>query len=270
MPDTLRLPRSGDGAAPPVWWRVAIDPKLRHVVASALHADSVSSMPPDRSFAQALIVEDILATRDWLSSLVHAAFPAIGVYNAADLASARAWIGSDVRRQGALYLIDIGLPDGSGIDLIRDVAALDPEARLVVTTVFDDDSHLLHAMAAGAHSYLLKDRPRAEFAGLLQLVGRDEVALSPPMARRLLDHFRNHAAFVTAGASSGADDATDLTPREEEVLRLIGRGLTLAEAARVLAISPQTVATHVKAVYRKLGITSRAEAALEAARRRLT
>ena len=220
-------------------------------------------------FAQALIVEDVLATREWLTNLVHAAFPTIGVYNAADLASARAWVGGSARQGGALYLIDIGLPDGSGIELIRELAALDEDARLVVTTVFDDDAHLLAAMAAGAHSYLLKDRPRAEFAGLLQLVGRDEVALSPPMARRLLDHFREHALTTTAGGLPDADQV-DLTAREEEVLRLIGRGLTLAEAAGVLAISPLTVASHVKSVYRKLGITSRAEAALEAVRRRLT
>ncbi len=232
--------------------------------------DSVARMPPREPFAQALVVEDIAATRAWLSNLVHAVFPAIGVYNAPDLASARAWIAGPMRVAGALYLIDLGLPDGSGVDLIREIAKLDPTARLVVTTVYDDDAHLLHAMAAGAHSYLLKDRSPEEFAGLLQLVGRDEVALSPPMARRLLDHFRDHAAFVTAGSQSAPDEPASLTPREEEVLRLIGRGLTLAEAGRVMAISPQTVATHVKAVYRKLGITSRAEAALEAARRRLT
>lgn len=227
------------------------------------------TVQPRQLFTQALIVEDISVTRDWLSAMVHAAFPAIGVYNSADLASARNWIASGVRLPGALYLVDLGLPDGSGIELIREVASVDPDARLVVTTVFDDDSHLLHAMAAGAHSYLLKDRPREEFAGLLQLVGRDEVALSPPMARRLLGHFRDHATFVTAGSLASAEQ-TRLTTREEQVLRLIGRGLTLAEAGRVLAISPQTVATHVKSVYRKLGVTSRAEAALEAVRRRLT
>lgn len=222
------------------------------------------------TFAQALVVEDIPATRDWLSGLLHAVFPAIGVYNAADLARARAWLRGPVRATGALYLIDLGLPDGSGIDLIREIAALDPTARLVVTTVYDDDRHLLHAMAAGAHSYLLKDRSPEEFTDLLRRVGQDEVALSPPMARRLLDHFRQHAAFVLANAPTVPDDPPALTVREEEVLRLIGRGLTLAEAGGALAISPQTVGTHVKAVYRKLGITSRAEAALEAARRRLT
>lgn len=236
----------------------------------AIFPGSNDAMPPRAPFAQALIVEDIAATRDWLSALVHATFPAIGVYNAADLATARAWVTGAVRTPGALYLIDLGLPDGSGVELIREVAKIDPAARLVVTTIYDDDAHLLHAMAAGAHSYLLKDRPREEFADLLQLVGRDEVALSPPMARRLLDHFRHHAAFITAGALSPPDEAVALTTREEEVLRLIGRGLTLLEAGRVLAISPQTVATHVKSVYRKLGITSRAEAALEAARRQLT
>lgn len=222
------------------------------------------------TFAQALVVEDVAATRDWLSGLLHAAFPAIGVYHAADLTRARHWLRGPVRAAGALYLIDLGLPDGSGIDLIREIAALDPTARLVVTTIYDEDRYLLHAMAAGAHSYLLKDRSPEEFTDLLRRVGRDEVALSPPMARRLLDHFRQHATFVTANVAIKPDDPPSLTAREEEVLRLIGRGLTLVEAGSALAISPQTVGSHVKAIYRKLGITSRAEAALEAARRRLT
>lgn len=227
-------------------------------------------MEPRALFTQALVVEDIAATRDWLSGLVHATFPGIGVYNAVDLASARAWLRGPDRRPGALCLIDLGLPDGSGVELIREIGRLDPAARLVVTTIFDDDAHLLQAMAAGAHSYLLKDRAPEEFTALLRQVARDEAALSPPMARRLLDHFRAHAAFVTASApEDGGAGAPELTGREEEVLRLIGRGLTLAEAGGVLAISPQTVATHVKAIYRKLGITSRAEAALEAARRQL-
>ncbi|MBU6266659.1 MAG: response regulator transcription factor [Sphingomonadales bacterium] len=226
--------------------------------------------------ARTLIVEDIAATRDWLSGLVHRAFPATGVYHATTLAEARAWVKANPESAhpessgDTLFLIDLGLPDGTGVDLIRDLATSHPGAQLVVSTIFDDDAHLMQAMAAGAHSYLLKDRPAEELVELLRRIGRGEVALSPPMARRLLAHFRGHATFVTAGASNAAGEEQQLTARETDVLRLIGRGLTLAEAGGALAISAQTVATHVKAIYRKLGITSRAEAALEAARRKLT
>lgn len=227
---------------------------------------------PDRTLPdRTLIVEDIAATRAWLTGLVHDAFPAIGVWHAATMAEARAWAKANGDSDGLLFLIDLGLPDGTGIDLIRELTESHPLARLVVSTIYDDDLNLMQAMAAGAQSYLLKDRPAEELAELLRRIGHGEVALSPPMARRLLGHFRTHATFVTAGSSSPGDAPEQaLTPRETEVLRLIGRGLTLAEAGSALVISAQTVATHVKAIYRKLGITSRAEAALEAARRRLT
>lgn len=225
----------------------------------------------DHPFAQILIVEDIPATREWLTGLAQTAFPRAGIYQAGDLKAARAWFADRAAGAGAAAaLVDLGLPDGSGIDLIREVRASHPEVRLVVTTVFDDDARLMGAMAAGAHSYLLKDRPAEELIDLMQRVGRDEVALSPPMARLMLEHFRVHAAFMTAGSTADAAGEVALTARETEVLAMVGRGLTIAEAAQAMGISGQTVATHLKAVYRKLGITSRAEAALEAARRRLT
>lgn len=220
-------------------------------------------------FDRALIVEDVAATREWLTGLVHAAFPRAGVYHAGDLRAARGWIAAnDAGATRTIALVDIGLPDGSGIDLIRAVAERRRDVEIVVTTVYDDDANLLRAMAAGAHSYLLKDRPADELVSLLRRIGDGETALSPPMARKLLDHFRRHATFVTADA--GSCDDPDLTARETEVLGMIGRGLTLAEAGGALKISGQTVATHVKSIYRKLGITSRAEAALEAVRRQLT
>jgi DNA-binding NarL/FixJ family response regulator len=226
-------------------------------------------MVTSETFEQALIVEDILATRQWLTGLVHTAFERAGVYFASDLRTARAWFaegGAAERR--TIALIDIGLPDGSGIDLIREVSTAHPHVQLVVTTIYDDDAHLMQAMAAGADSYLLKDRPADELVALLRRIGDGEAALSPPMARRLLDHFRRHATFMTAGAAESGEP--DLSARESEVLGMIARGLTLNEAGKALGISRSTVASHVKTVYRKLGVTSRAEAALEATRRRLT
>lgn len=221
-------------------------------------------------FTQILIVEDIPATRQWLTTLAQSAFPDALIEQAEDLRSARAWFAA--RGAGMAHtaaLVDLGLPDGSGIDLIREVHASHPEVRLIVSTIYDDDAALMGAMAAGAHSYLLKDRSADESVDLLHRAGRDEVALSPPMARRMLAHFRTHAAFITAGATCGSADVAALTARETEVLSVIGRGLTVAEAAGALSISAQTVATHLKSVYRKLGISSRAEAALEAVRRGL-
>lgn len=220
-----------------------------------------------RSVRHALIVEDIAETRDWLSALVRETFAGVTVHTAYDLRSARRWLaGRDTEAMGVLALVDLGLPDGSGVDLIREMRQAHPSVQVVVTTVYDDDSHLLQAMAAGAHGYLLKDRDIDELREQLLRLQGGEAALSPAVARRVLEQFRVHASFVLAPGV----EATSLTPRETEVLRLIGRGLTLNEAAGVLGISPQTVGSYVKVIYRKLGIANRAEAALEAARRSLT
>lgn len=197
-----------------------------------------------------LIVEDLPDTLAWLAAVareITGAEPAM----AASLSAARAWV---ARRPAGplLALVDIGLPDGSGLSLVAELAR-DPAATAVVTTIFDDDETLIAAFAAGAHGYLLKSAGRADVEARLRALDAGEVAISPSMARRLLQRLRQPPAAASA-----------LTPREREVLSMIGRGLTLGEAGVVLGISSQTVATHVKTIYRKLNIASRAEAALEA------
>lgn len=217
--------------------------------------------------SRALVVEDVPATHDWLREILRRAFGDITVSQAPDLASARQWLAAQAdAAPGLVALIDLGLPDGSGIDLIGEIRARLPEAWVVVTTVFDDDFHLMRAMASGAHGYLLKDGDADALVTQLRGLAQSTAPMSPAIARRILDQFRVHATFMSAGADEGAV----LTQRETDVLRLIGRGLTLIEAGRVLDLSSQTVATHVKKIYRKLGIATRAEAALEATRRNLT
>lgn len=224
----------------------------------------IASIP---TVCSAIVVEDVSATRVWLADVLHQAFGDIVVEHTVDLKSARRWLGSrSGPAEGLVALVDLGLPDGSGIDLIGEIRDRLPGAWVVVTTVFDDDMHLMQAMASGAHGYLLKDRDAGELVMQLRNLDRGAAPISPAIARRILDQFRVHATFMSAGVDEGAV----LTPREAEVLRLIGRGLTLAEAGRVLDLSSQTVATHVKKIYRKLGIATRAEAALEATRRSLT
>ena len=211
--------------------------------------------PPDRQY---LVVEDIAETRIWLIAMLLAALggSATGV---GTVAEARRWMASG-RQPGKplLALVDVGLPDGSGIDLIAEIVAADPEAMVVVTTIHEDDETLVAALSAGAQGYLLKDREGAEIERRLAGIDRGEVPISPAIARRLLARFH-----VPGG------DGPALTPRETEVLGIVGRGLTLPETGRVLGIGEQTVASHVKAIYRKLDISSRAEAALEARRRGL-
>jgi DNA-binding NarL/FixJ family response regulator len=215
--------------------------------------------------ARLLVVEDVAPTRDWLARTAADALGSTPVC-ADTLAAARAALARVDQAAPLVALVDLGLPDGSGVELIREIAARGPHATAIVTTIYDDDAHLLDALAAGAAGYLLKDRDAAELGTRLRGLAAGEVAISPAIARRILELFRARAAPV---AQADEEEQVPLTARETDVLRMIGRGLKVAEAASALGLSEQTVAGYVKAVYRKLDISSRAEAALEAVRRGL-
>lgn len=226
---------------------------------------SNAAFDPQRPAREALVVEDLPATRDWLAQVCRDAFGSdTPVAAVGDLREARRWLAA---RPGGgrelVALVDLGLPDGSGLDLIGELRGPGTRARVVVTTVFDDDDTLMRALAAGAEGYLLKDRDREQLVQLLQRFDGDEPPMSPVLARRILEEFRRQSAARVAPVAEA------LTGRESEVLRLIGRGLIVREVADLLAVSPHTVTSHVKSIYAKLGIGSRAEAAMEAARRDL-
>lgn len=206
------------------------------------------------TFASALVVDDLASSRDWLASALLIAFPGIRVSTAATLGEAEA----QVTPPPPLALIDLGLPDGSGVRLIERLHGCG--TLCVVATVFDDDAHLFPALHAGAQGYVLKDQSPESLAEMLTGIAQGQPPLSPSIARRLLRHFQPAAA---------APDQKALTARENDVLRLIAKGLTIAEAADVLALSRHTVAGYLKDIYRKLSIGTRAEATLEATRRGL-
>jgi DNA-binding NarL/FixJ family response regulator len=212
-----------------------------------------------------LLVEDQPRTRDWMIGVLARAFPAMEVAAVASLREAGAWL-DRYDREGrgglALALIDLGLPDGSGITLVRDLAATRPSVLPVVATIYDDDAHVFEAIAAGAQGYLLKDEEVDQLVGYLQRIERGEPPLSPSVAHRMLAHFRN------AELPPVKDDA-GLTARETETLSLIAKGLTIAEAAATMGLKPQTVASYVKLIYQKLNVSTRAEATLAAVRRGL-
>jgi len=215
----------------------------------------------------ALLVEDQAEARDWLLRMLASALPSVTPHAVGDLAGARAWLGAlegGARARLRLALVDLGLPDGSGVELIRLLRREFPGALPVVVTAFDDDDNLFAALAAGAEGYLLKHDDPALMAARLRRIDEGEPPLTPTVARRVLAHFQKGRAPAPEHDAESA-----LTPREAEVLRLIGRGSRVAEAAAHLGLTEQTVATYVKIIYRKLRISSRAEAALAAARRGL-
>ena len=229
---------------------------------------TTASPPP---FTAVLVVEDEPHTREALMAVVTDAFGPLPIAAADGLAAGRAALASllpslpataDPGRPALLALVDIGLPDGCGLDLLPDLMRLPAGALPVVATIFDDDDHLFGALAAGAQGYLLKDHDRAAMLRTLRRIHDGEPPLSPAMARRLVRHFHRPPPAPDPRPS-------DLTPRETEVLRLLGRGLRTPEVAEMLGVSAHTVASHVKAIYAKLHISSRAEAALEARSRGL-
>ncbi|MDJ0787715.1 MAG: response regulator transcription factor [Myxococcota bacterium] len=155
-----------------------------------------------------------------------------------------------------VLLTDLGLPDGSGLELVKEASELEGTHPLVVT-VFGDDRHVLEAIRAGALGYLLKSESRAGVAEAILEVVEGGSPLSPSIARRILGELRGPA-------TPEPTPEVPLSDRELEVLRHIVKGFTYAEIARLLEVSPTTVATHVRRVYRKLSVHSRSEATYEA------
>lgn len=204
-----------------------------------------------------LIVEDVAETRAWLRDLIEEAFPGC---RSEDAPTVRQAIGL-LHRQMAfdMALIDLRLPDGSGLDVMREIRQRGLPTPCVVTTIMGEDSHVVAALAAGAMGYLVKDQMGDQVIRQLHQIREGVPALSPSVARRIMDHFR-----LTGPAETGPDQ--ELTKREQAVLSLIGRGLRNAEVAVELSISENTVGGYIKTIYRKLGIGSRAEAARHAAR----
>lgn len=219
------------------------------------------SAPP----ASALVLEDQAETRQHLLLALAVAFPGIDARGAGDLRAARDLLDpvSGPSWTPDLALVDLVLPDGSGVTLLRQLAERPGDTRAVVVTIYADDEHLFDAIAAGAGGYLLKDMGADDLVRYLRRLEEGETPLSPAIARRMLGYFRDRPR------APDLEPMAALTPRETEVLRLIGRGLRSGEAAKVMGVVEQTVAGYVKAIYRKLNICSRAEAALEAARRGL-
>ena len=203
-----------------------------------------------------LIVEDREDARVWLQAVLIAAFPGIRVELAEGVKDAL------TRLRGgspSIALVDLGLLDGSGLEVLHALRERHPATLRIVTTIFDGDQHLFPALRAGAQGYVLKEQSRPHLVQMLQAIADGIPPLSPSIARRLLGFFSPPAAAEPVHEA--------LTPREVEVLTLLAKGLSIAAAADVLKLSRHTVGGYVKEIYRKLGVGSRAEAALEAARR---
>ena len=205
-----------------------------------------------------LLLEDLPEIRAWLKALVMQVFPGARLTECSRVQDALTQV-STLRFD--LALIDLGLPDGSGTDVVAKLRDVQPEAQSVVVTIHDDDEHLFPALQAGAYGYILKEQSRELITEQLQRISQGEPPLSPSIARKVIKYFANQST-----PTANAMPAVSLTERESEVLLRVAKGYTLPEIGVQLSLSRHTIADYVKQIYRKLNVSSRAEVALEAQR----
>jgi DNA-binding NarL/FixJ family response regulator len=245
-----------------------------------------------------LILEDNPVARSFLCRVVRESFSdSILITEAGDLEAARRLVGPLDDGQAPadpfrLILVDLELPDGNGMELLSELAQY--PATKIVTTLYSDDDHLFPALQCGADGYLLKEDRFEVLVEELQKIVRGQPPLSPAIARRLLTHFRHgiSGAGPAPGQAGGAEnrvaplsglqssrpmplgrgaamDYERLTPRESEVLTYLSKGFTIKEIANLMGIKWFTVNDHIKSIYKKLNVSSRAEAAVLASKQGL-
>jgi DNA-binding NarL/FixJ family response regulator len=200
------------------------------------------------------VVEDDPETRARIARSI-LADPELALHG--DYATAGAALTGLARAVPDVLLLDLGLPDMHGLDLIRIVVRQYPSCEVLVFTAFGDENSVLACLDAGANGYLLKGTLSHDIALDVHDIKAGGSPLSPLIARRLLKRTES------PGPAAQADP---LSPREREILDTISRGFTYAETARLLGIGGATVHTHLKRVYRKLAVNSKTEAIFEASR----
>jgi DNA-binding NarL/FixJ family response regulator len=213
-----------------------------------------------------LIVEDDAVTRKSLCLAIESE-PELKLLAAFDsVKPALAWL--EIESPDVL-MTDLGLPDGSGIEIIHACADRHPHTDIMVVTMSSDEANVLACIEAGASGYVLKDAGKTNIARAVLDLRAGGAPMSPAIARMVLAKVRDGKKIVAAPAV--AQNATDasLTKREAAILDLIAQGDSYGEVAKLLSVSVGTVQTHIKNIYGKLAVHSRGEAVFEAHRRGL-
>lgn len=217
---------------------------------------AMTDLPPASALAlpaPVLVVEDEpLVCRRLERLLGQLGYPADALLFAASLAEARRRAADE---SVALALVDLGLPDGSGIDLIAELRAADPALAILVISAWSTEDAILAALRAGATGYVLKERDDLEVLLSLRSVLRGGAPIDPFVARRIIAEMRPAPA-----QPAPADAGETLSPREGQILRLVAEGLGNREIAEQLYLSRYTVECHIKHIYRKLAVSSRTRA----------
>ena len=212
-----------------------------------------------------LILEDHKDAQQWLSDAASIAFGDNTEVTITDtIEQVMAILETSAANQPVfdLFIVDLHLPDGSGIEAVIYAKKHHIDLPIVIATIYSDDDHLFSALSAGASGYLLKDEKKEDIAKMLSGIFNGVPALSAEIAQRLVAHFNQ----------PGNPDAKDnenipgLTKRERESLHYIVKGFSIKECAELMEISPHTVAGYIKDIYKKLQVSSRAEVTAEAVR----
>jgi len=215
------------------------------------------------------VVEDNHQNRQFLESCIESHSQLTLVASFATLKPAQAWF---AQHDADLLLVDLGLPDGSGLSLMREVNQKWPQCDMLVVSMFGDEENVVASIEAGAVGYVHKDDEAADIAQTLLAVKQGASPISPMIARHLLRRMQPGNApvpeAVVAPVSQALSDeaVVALTKREQEVLEYIARGFSYAEIARLQGITVHTVQTYIKKLYGKLAVHSRCEAVYEANR----
>jgi len=231
---------------------------------------------------QVLIVEDDPQMREFFAASVTRCPQLKLAGSVGSVAEAREWLDDD-RHLVDVLLTDLGLPDGSGLEVIRHATRLHPRCEPLVISLFGDEDNVLASIEAGALGYIHKDSAPDDIAQTILEMKQGASPISPMIARKVLSKYASSrpreaeparaekpaSPEVTTAAPEAGKPASGqalLSPREHEVLMLIARGFSYAEIARLQEVSVHTVQTHIKNLYSKLSVHSKNEAVFEASR----
>lgn len=208
-----------------------------------------------------LILEDNSIAQSFVKLILEECFPGIELKCASSLHQALNMLES-FRPQ--IALVDLSLPDGNGEQLLKVLCEF-PDCISIVMTAHNEEESLYSALRAGAEGYLLKNQPRDQIKNSLLGLINDQVAMSPQMMSKMCSYFSaQHSPNLVSDDESRKQTLEMLSDREIQVLGYLGKGLTTRQLAEVLNLSQHTVSSHIKNIYSKLEISSRAEAAYQA------
>lgn len=270
------LPYSWDGGWLVVW--------TAQVYAACGLPIQTGLSPREMPVWRVLIVEDDSQMREFFAASVSRCDRLALAASMGSVAEARAWL-DDAEHQVDVLLVDLGLPDGSGLEVIRYARQLHPECEPLVISMFGDEDNVLASIEAGALGYIHKDSTPENVAETILEMKQGASPISPMIARRVLSKYlslhatrssaqlqpggpvalKNTASAMGDGqAGRNAPEPVLLSGKEQEVLELIARGFSYGETARLQGISVHTVRTHIKSLYSKLAVHSKNEAVYEA------